>query len=66
MGLDEPVTRKECQRAFIDFTINHELIDLKSRQYMVFRNPRLKSMLGTDVIVAKDLFKYLRRMLHPI
>jgi hypothetical protein len=30
LGLEEPITRKECQTAFINYSINHDFIDLKN------------------------------------
>ena len=66
LGLEEPITRKECQTAFINYSINHDFIDLKNHQYLVYRNAKLKAMLGADTIAPKNLFKYLRRMLVPI
>jgi hypothetical protein len=41
-------------------------IDLRGHHYHVYRNAKLKSMLGTDIIHPKNLFKYLRKMLVPI
>jgi hypothetical protein len=29
LGLSEPVTRKEVQTAFINYSINHDIVDLK-------------------------------------
>lgn len=66
LGLEEPITRKECQTAFINYSINHDFIDLKNHQYLVYRNAKLKAMLGADTIQPKNLFKYLRKMLVPI
>ena len=60
------LTRKECQTAFINYSINHDFIDLKNHQYLVYRHPKLKAMLGADTIHPKNLFKYLRKMLVPI
>ena len=65
-GLSEPVTRKEVQTAFINYSINHDIVDLKQHHYLVYKNARLKSMLGADTIHPKNLFKYLRKMLVPI
>ena len=61
LGLSEPVTRKEVQNA-----INHDFVDLKAHHYLVYKNARLKSMLGADTVHPKNLFKYLRKMLVPI
>ena len=30
LGLEEPITRKECQMAFINYAINQDFIDLKN------------------------------------
>ena len=64
--LSEPVTRKEVQNAFINYAINHDFVDLKAHHYLVYKNGRLKAMLGADTIHPKNLFKYLRKMLVPI
>ena len=66
LGLSEPVTRKEVQNAFINYSINHDFVDLKAHHYLVYKNAKLKSMLGADTIHPKNLFKYLRKMLVPI
>ena len=66
MGLQEPVTRKEVQVAFIHYAINHDFCDLKAHHYLVYRHPKLKAMLGVDTLHPKNLFKYLRKMLVPI
>lgn len=66
LGLSEPVTRKEVQNAFINYAINHDFVDLKQHHYLVYKNARLKAMLGADTIHPKNLFKYLRKMLVPI
>ena len=60
------MTRKEAQVAFINYTINHDLCDLRTHHYLVFRHPKLKAMLGCDNLHPKNLFKYLRKMLVPI
>ena len=57
MGLQEPVTRKEVQVAFIHYAINHDFCDLKAHHYLVYRHPKLKAMLGVDTLHPKNLFK---------
>ncbi len=52
--------------AFINYAINHDFIDLKVHHYLIYRNPKLKSMLGIDSLHPKNMFKYLRKMLVPI
>jgi hypothetical protein len=54
------------QVAFINYAINHDFADLKSHHYLIYRNHRLKVMLGADTLHPKNLFKYLRKMLMPI
>jgi hypothetical protein len=66
LGVQEPVTRKEVQVAFINYAINHDFIDLKVHHYLIYRNPKLKAMLGIDSLHPKNMFKYLRKMLVPI
>ena len=66
LGLQEPVTRKEVQVAFINYAINQDFIDLKIHHYLIYRHPKLKAMLGVDSLHPKNLFKYLRKMLVPI
>ena len=60
------MTRKEVQVAFINYSINHDFMDLKTHHYLVYRHPKLKAMLGVDSVHPKNLFRYLRKMLMPI
>jgi hypothetical protein len=41
--------------------LNHDIIDLKSHNYLVYKSEKLKKVLGVDVIAGKHLWKYLRR-----
>ena len=66
LGLQEPVTKLEVERAFITYTINHELIDLRSHTWSIFKCPKLKQMLGVDITNNKAVFKQLTKMMAPI
>ena len=48
LGLSEPASRKEIQKAFITYGINHDIIDLKMHQFNIYKNVKLKVLLGAD------------------
>ena len=39
LGVQEPVSRKLVQSAFINYVINNNMVDLKTHHYLVYKNP---------------------------
>ncbi|TNV86401.1 hypothetical protein FGO68_gene7147 [Halteria grandinella] len=68
---EQPRTRKEIQSCFINFCLDHDLVDVKSHHYLIYRHKKLSSILKgrcqdlppCDTIHPHDLFKYLRKFM---
>jgi hypothetical protein len=65
MSLPSPTDRSTILRIFVDFCIEHDIIDLHCHQYNVSRHPRLRALLGIDVLQCYDIFKHLRGLIIP-
>ena len=65
MGMRSPADRAHIQKYFVDFCVEHDIVDLHCHQYNVSRNPRLRALLGIDVMQSYDIWRYLRGLIKP-
>ena len=47
------------------FANENDLVDLHCHHYNVSRHPKLRAMLGVDILESREIFRYLRGLIMP-
>ena len=63
--LKSPASRRDILTAFVNFANDNDLVDLQCHHYNVSRHPKLRAMLGVDILESREIFKYLRGLIMP-
>ncbi|CDW91305.1 phd zinc finger-containing protein [Stylonychia lemnae] len=63
--LKSPSTRRDILTAFVNFCNDNDLVDLQCHHYNISRHPKLRAMLGVDVMESREIFKYLKGLVTP-
>ena len=53
------------QTKFVDYCVENDIVDLHCHRYNVSRCPKLRQLLGCDVMQTFDLWKHLRGLVRP-
>ena len=60
-----PADRVTIQKAFVNFCIEHDIVDLHCHQYNIGRHPQMRELLGVETMQSIDMFKHLRGLILP-
>eukprot|EP00347_Sterkiella_histriomuscorum_P006488 403352576 len=63
--LKSPCSRRDVLTAFVGFCNDNDLVDLQCHHYNISRHPKLRAMLGVDVMESREIFKYLKGLVNP-
>ena len=50
---------------FVNFANDNDLVDLQCHHYNISRHPKLRAMLGVDILESREIFRYLRGLVMP-
>ena len=65
LEIQSPANRATIQKAFVEFCIDNDVVDLHCHQYNIGRHPKLRELLGIECMHSFDLFKHLRGLIIP-
>ena len=63
--MPEVADRITIQTKFVDYCVEHDIVDLHCHRYNVSRCPKLRVLLGCDCMQTYDLWKHLRGLVRP-
>ena len=65
LEIRSPADRVTIQTAFVEFCVEHDIVDLHCHQYNIGRHPKMRELLGVECMQSFDLFKHLRGLILP-
>ncbi|TNV84102.1 hypothetical protein FGO68_gene3647 [Halteria grandinella] len=60
-----PATRRDILTAFVAFANENDMVDLQCHHYNIARHPKMRAMLGVDILESREIFKYLKGLIMP-